>query len=628
MGRPAPTRDPENNSIYDNKAEIASTFNRQSSSGRSLSEVRQPLVSLPRVPWGSLTPLRSPIAMVRMQRTEAAAAAAGLEDTVDDLVSDRAVCAVSPKLRPENRPRRGRGMALYLFGAALPGVALCLGCGGNATFYGFGSTVSATANPQVALYRITPTQPGTVTVAFGKTTSYGFTTAEQQTPPGGGPVSFYVAGMQANTLYHMQAIVQYADGATARDIDHTFKTGSYPAASLPVMTATTSPGEMPQPGIEIVNALYSQYPIVAVDLSGNVIWAYNQNLTLDGALWLAPKLLPNGDFIALAAVTSSTPLNGTLPAGAPDLVREFDLAGNAIKQITMAQLNQELAGAGYNLTLLTFSHDITVLPNGHWLVLATTLQDVVLTGQTAPTEVLGDVIVDLNEDLQPVWVWNSFDHLDVNRHPWNFPDWTHASALIYSPDDGNLLLSLRHQNWILKIDYDNGLGTGNVLWHLGEGGDFTLVGGTDPTDWSYAQHGIAFTTPNTSGVFGLAVMDNGNDRMYPGGSTTVAQTCGTSGTPACYSTVPVYLINEETMTATLEFHQVLPANLYNFFGGNALMLDDGDIEYDLCGETPESSQVFEVTDQPDPQTIWNLQVSNNYAYRAYRLPSLYPGVQW
>ena len=82
------------------------------------------------------------------------------------------------------------------------------------------------------------------------------------------------------------------------------------------------------------------------------------------------------------------------------------------------------------------------------------------------------------------------------------------------------------------------------------------------------------------------------------------------------------------MTATLQFHQFIPPSLYSVFGGNALILENGDIEYDLCGLNPESSQVFEVTDEPTPQTVWNLTLSKNYAYRSYRVPSLYPGVQW
>ena len=51
----------------------------------------------------------------------------------------------------------------------------------------------------------------------------------------------------------------------------------------------------------------------------------------------------------------------------PNLVREVNLIGNTVKQITMAQLNAKLAAANYNLTLGVFSHDVTPLPNGHRL---------------------------------------------------------------------------------------------------------------------------------------------------------------------------------------------------------------------------------------------------------------------
>ena len=91
-------------------------------------------------------------------------------------------------------------------------------------------------------------------------------------------------------------------------------------------------------------------------------------------------------------------------------------------------------------------------------------------------------------NLQPVWAWNEFNHLDPNRHPYLFPDWTHTNAVLYSPDDGNILVSMRHQNWVVKVDYQDGKGSGAILWQLGEGGDFTLKNGIDPTDWQYAQH--------------------------------------------------------------------------------------------------------------------------------------------
>lgn len=200
-------------------------------------------------------------------------------------------------------------------------------------------------------------------------------------------------------------------------------------------------------------------------LSGRTIFLINSRVSQ-----CREPLLPNGDILLAVGPTSSIPLTQAIAAGTPTAVREINLATDIVKQVTITGLNSSLAAAGYsNLTLQTFHHDVTPLANGHWLVLANTLKQVTLSGASAPTTVLGDVIIDLDTKLNPVWVWNEFDHLDVNRHPYMFPDWTHTNAVVYSPDDGNLIVSMRHQNWVVKVDYNNGAGQGDILWRLGPG---------------------------------------------------------------------------------------------------------------------------------------------------------------
>ena len=265
--------------------------------------------------------------------------------------------------------------------------------------------MTATKNPLVALYTITPPFAGTVTIRFGKDTSYGLTTSAQATPEGGGATSILVAGMQQNTTYQMQAVITFSNGTTATDANQSFTTGSYAAGLIPQMTTTIMPGQAPQPGIEILNPCCSNpsLQLLATDLAGNVIWGYQPTETLSGGTEIfAPKQLPNGDILLIIGPTSSLPLSGPIPASTEIVAREIDLAGNTVKQITLADLNSKLAAADCaectGLTLQTFHHDITALPNGHWLILANILKPVVLAGQTTPTTVLGDVIVDLDQE--------------------------------------------------------------------------------------------------------------------------------------------------------------------------------------------------------------------------------------
>jgi arylsulfate sulfotransferase len=473
--------------------------------------------------------------------------------------------------------------------------------------------VAATANAQVAQFTISPAAAGNVSVQFGTDTNYALTTWSQPVPTGGGAVSLFVAGMKANTLYHIRGVVAFADSSQFEDADQTFTTGTIPTALLPTITATTTAGMTPQSGVELldlidINTTSSQ--VAVTDLSGNVLWAYNIGIT--GIVPQPAKLLPNGHFLINYSANA--------PSGLNSVMQEVDLTGTVIWQMKAADLNTALAAAtctGCNITVIGTHHDFVMLPNGHLVVLASTRQ--VISG----TAVIGDVIIDLDQNHKPVWLWNEFDHLDVNRRPFMFPDWTHTNAIIYSPDDGNLIISIRHQNWLVKVDYANGAGAGDILWKLGYQGDFTLAGGTDPTDWFYAQHGPSFTTTNTTGKFGLALFDNGDDRVFPSGVT-----CGTPGQPPClYSTVQLLDIDETAKTATFTFHPTTPT--YSFFGGNAEILKNGNLAFcESAGGPGTAGDIYEITQGSASQTVWKMQITGQYAYRGQRIPSFYPGVQW
>ena len=496
--------------------------------------------------------------------------------------------------------------------------------------------VTNTANPLVAEYSIYLPQPGNMSIQFGPDTSYGLNTWSQATPTApsnyGGQINMEVAGMRGSSTYHMQALITLANGVTFQDTDHTFATGAAPP-TVPVQITTPSSGQTPQPGVELFDTVtFGSKPIpnlnqaFATDLAGNTIWTYSYTGSAANVIFPI-KLLSNGHFLMVIGYVAAPTATQNVPATTIEVVREVDLAGNTIRELSIDQLNKSLAAGGFTgLNLLTFCTDVLPLPNGHlvlnaWMVKPqTNLQG--YPGQTL--NVLGNVVIDVDQNFNPTWVWNSFDHLDINRHPYAFPDFTHANALLYSPDDHNLLLSIRQQNWIVKIDYNDGKGTGNVIWRLGEGGDFKLVGGTDPTDWFYAQHGMDFFSPNTSGVFKLGVMDNGNDRLLPSG-----QTCGTTGAPACYSTAMVLQVDETAKTATMQFHYNPSPPVYSYFGGQTDQLQNNDIETDFCAPKGGAT-VFELnqTSPTSAQIVWQANTPGYNQYRVVRLPSLYPGIQW
>lgn len=486
-----------------------------------------------------------------------------------------------------------------------------------------------TGNPQVAQYSIYLPAPGKVSVEFGKSTSYGLNTWQIATPTAnGGQVQTYVAGMLGNTKYHMRGQVTLDNGATLNDTDQTCTTGT-PPATTPV-TVSTPGGAGLQPGIEVWNTIQPQNlaQAFATDLDGNVIWTYTYPGTSVDLLQ-GIQLLPNGHLLMVISYLSSLTVNSV--PGLLNEVREVDLAGNTIRSLTMDQLNQSLAVSnlrdadGNAYQLRSFHHNVLALPNGHWLLLTAYTKDFSnLPGRPGTTTVIGDALVDVDQNFSPDWVWNTFDHLDINRQPMNFPDWTHSNDMLYSTDDHNLLLSIRHQNWVIKIEYLDGQGSGKILWRLGEGGDFKLIGGTDPTDWFYAQHGLSFFTPNTTGVYKLALMDNGDDRIFPTGQ--VMCTPSATANPTCYSTVPIFELNETDMTATLVTHYVPPPSSYSFFGGNTEQLANGDIHANFAAAA--TGAIVQELDPTASHVIWQGTTPKSYQYHVYRWPSLYPGVQW
>jgi arylsulfate sulfotransferase len=482
--------------------------------------------------------------------------------------------------------------------------------------------VATTQNPLVARYTIETAASGNVSVDFGTDKTYGMNTWDQvpsTQDANGFQTSILVAGMRASTTYHLRAKITLPDGTVKTDTDRTFTTGAVPAGRVPNVKVTQPAGMVPNPGIELFDVVNltsvpqtSPIGVAAFDLSGNVIWYYDMQdgTQLDSAFPV--KMLPNGNFLLV--------VNGGF-----DGVREIDLAGDTVSQFTITDVENALIQAGTPLALNSLHHDILPLSNGHLILLVNMVQTYTnLQGLPGTTAVTGDVLIDLDENRNVAWLWKTFDHLDLNRRPLSFPDWTHSNAIIYSPSDGNLILSMRDQDWVIKIDYQDGAGSGDILWRLGPGGDFTIPGG-GPADSNYAQHYPILLSSQSSGSYPLMLFDNGNNRILD----TKGTICGSPGALACYSRPVIFQLDETAKTAQIKWQYKLP--YFSSCCGSIQVLGNNDVEYDIAlfSVNPFASRVQEVTQDPtNPQLVWQMDEVGQLAYRFFRIPSLYPGVEW
>jgi hypothetical protein len=460
-----------------------------------------------------------------------------------------------------------------------------------------GPAISATANPLVFLYSA-PACPLGSRMRVQFQASDGTTQYTPYKPcRAGRSMNFFLAGLRADSRYTAKHLLD--DGSRLVE-----------GPSVTLATTTVSPTvsnlrvvEAPAPG---TSGILLQSPLslftVATDLSGNVVWYYPQRIALT-------RPLPGGLFLGFFQNPTGDP--------ARQFLREVDLAGTTVRETNAARLNEQLAALGMR-SITAFHHEVAAMPDGRLLVLAGTEQLTDLNG-SEPVDVLGDMILVLDRDLQVVWVWDAFDHLDTRRGatlketctpaaggcpPFSLApranDWLHANSLQFTPD-GNILMSLRHQDWVIKIDYRNGAGTGQILWRLGKDGDFQARS-DDPNPWFSHQHDAQIVDTPDGPV--LIVFDNGNIRQ--------------ASDPNVHSRGQAWRLDEVNRLAT----PVLNADLgaYSFALGSAQRLPNGNYHFELGILPDRTSQSVEV--DPTGRLVYNMSASDPL-YRTFRMTDLY-----
>ena len=485
--------------------------------------------------------------------------------------------------------------------------------------------ITLTEHPLVALYSLPPCEATAEAVRVHFKPIFGGTWQTTHWKPcgGDGSVTFLVAGMRAATSYYLRH--EFKGPVWPRiSRRYRFRTGR-PAVELPTFTLLDPPdaGSSSEDILlhsSLLSASATQpvqgwaYPL-ATDLFGRLVWYYPP-------AYIAADL---GGYIT-RPVAGGTMLLFTNDLGngeTDQFVREVDLAGNVVGETTGGRINEQLAAMGL-ATQTAMHHEAVRLPNGHTLVLAAVESIIENVQGSDSVHLLGDMIIDLDENWQVAWTWNSFNHLDLDRPPVlgettrgiidgtppiylsdEAVDWTHMNTITYVPADGNLLLSSRHQAMVYKIDYEDGDGTGAVLWRLGEGGDFTLQSTGEADPWFSHQHQVLLYDDNE-----LVIMDNGNARCD-------------GFLAGCNSRGQVYHIDELNLVAELSLSVDLGDYALAF--GSAQRLSNGNYHFLLGILLSEEVTARSVEVTPGGTVTYDLK-SLGLLYRSFRVNSLYEGL--
>lgn len=455
--------------------------------------------------------------------------------------------------------------------------------------------VSGTGHPLVFIYSA-PQCAGRVRVTFQTGANRAQSTPWRDCEPGR-DVHFYLAGLRESTAYRATGEVEQ-NGRVTQLTAISFSTAEIPEdVSLAPQSVLRNDGGLSGEGFVLQAPLYPNHP-AAADLNGNITWYY------PGAISLLTRQEQGGRFWGLIQSPGEK---------SAQVIREFDLAGVTLRETNAARINEQLEARGMR-PMGAFHHEVRSLPNGH--VLALTSIEQLMTGVQGDGEVnvIGDGIVVLDENLNLVWAWDGFDHLDPRQKalldekcniggcPPLFlskdgNDWTHANSVQLTAD-GDLLVSLRHLDQVIKINYDNGAGDGHVEWRFGRGGDFQLDG--PASLWFSHQHDAQMLDDGT-----LILFDNGNVRYM---ADRTVQSRGQA-----------WRIDPVARTAKA----IVNADLggYAFALGSAQRLSNGNYHFGLGWLLPSNeARGIEVT--PAGTKVFELGIGRP-AYRSFRSTSLY-----
>lgn len=300
----------------------------------------------------------------------------------------------------------------------------------------------------------------------------------------------------------------------------------------------------------------------------------------------------------------------------------------------------------------SFHHEAFPMPNGNVLVLSIESRryDNYPTKDSDPSaphttaQVAGDVVVEFAPDGKIVHQWSLLDILDPYRigygslgNYWDgffntkTRDWSHANAVIYDATDDAIIVSLRHQDTVVKFSRKSG----KLIWILAPHDNWDakrfgkyLLKPVNDVKFFFPFHAHA---PMLLPSGHLMLYDNGNYRASPFSPMQPAA--------ENFSRAVEYAIDQQSMEVKLVWEYGEFAKPRYFCGalGDAdllsgkdnVLITHGNI---VSGPSKYEARVLEVTHTTPAREVFNLRVFNDEpdpdagwrVYRSERIPSLYP----
>lgn len=478
------------------------------------------------------------------------------------------------------------------------------------------------AHPLVALFSSPPCPQGsTFRAAFQAQGEQTVVRTSTQECRGSISNNIWVAGMRSDTEYRIRS--EWTTGTSVKSSDWVpIHTGLLDGNTAPVSITVPRTGGPSAEPVVIHGAIAQgggKRPF-ATDLEGRVIWY----LPSSGMM---TRVIPGGHFLVIGEGQNS--VNNTKDE---QLLQELDLAGNVIRETNAGRVAEQLETYGIHSDCKTggkecvsgFHHEALRLPNGHTMVIAgiERMMPAGTQGSKEPVDVLGDIVVDLDQDFQVANIWKEYEHLDITRksvfdakcHTGGggcppvllAPEangWTHSNSLNYIASTGDFLVSIPEQDWIVKVDWKNGKGSGKILWRLGKGGDFK-VDSKDPDPWFSYAHDVGF---EPAGSNTLTLMDDSHFRHTKDSKLE--------------SRAQVWTLDEQDRKATLSYS----ANLggYTICCGSMQDLKGGGYSSVTGWTVPDSPHGRTVEVDKSGKIVFVLEVEGVIVYRSFRVSDMY-----